>query len=306
MTAPRAHSLPAGLPPSGRAVTRCVEAGDRGTSLTGMSPFELRQRHGEKAAILHHEAASACLIQSFARMFVLLVLLSFSSTSVFAHPDDGCYAGDEPLCSPSSDACAYRAYAADGTFTEDADADGDGWQDGCDAFPTETSEWADLDGDDAGHNADCNDLDSGLRECEPLGSDEATASPETADDIQGSASPIFDKNTRMLRPVPCHPHWECGEWSACVDGVMTRVCRDAWACRTDEDKPDTQEACGTVSEPVPMARAEPESRADLPGPGVSPPHDGSMQPQVPSESWALLIGATVVLVLLGIFRKRHA
>lgn len=238
------------------------------------------------------------------RSILAITSCFFVILSAQAHPDDGCYAGESPLCSPSVPACVYRAYSSGGAFTEGPDADADGWQDGCDAFPTDASEWADLDGDSAGHNADCNDRDPSLQECGPADSNEATASEGTADDSRGSASPIFSKATRVLRPVPCRPYWECGPWSDCADGGMTRACRDAWACQTDEEKPETAMACpiedAVSTEPLPPASAESDPEASF-APAPAAVLSGLV---VPSESWWTLIAATLVLILAGAFRKR--
>ena len=48
-------------------------------------------------------------------------------------------------------------------------------------------------------------------------------------------------------PSGCEENWTCGNWSACVDGNMTRTCVDENDCGTEIDKPAEVEACETVS-----------------------------------------------------------
>ena len=43
----------------------------------------------------------------------------------------------------------------------------------------------------------------------------------------------------------CQELWQCGTWSECVNGTMTRACEDLKVCETEEDKPETQASCDT-------------------------------------------------------------
>ena len=51
----------------------------------------------------------------------------------------------------------------------------------------------------------------------------------------------------VIIPSGCEENWTCTDWSACVDGNMTRTCVDENDCRTEIDKPAEVEACETVS-----------------------------------------------------------
>jgi len=41
----------------------------------------------------------------------------------------------------------------------------------------------------------------------------------------------------------CTPEWECTEWSACIDGIQTRVCIDKNDCGTNTGKPVEEMTC---------------------------------------------------------------
>ena len=41
----------------------------------------------------------------------------------------------------------------------------------------------------------------------------------------------------------CDPDWDCGEWSSCSDGQMTRECVDIEECDEDGSMPDTAQSC---------------------------------------------------------------
>ena len=50
----------------------------------------------------------------------------------------------------------------------------------------------------------------------------------------------------------CVPIWECGDWSACYDGIKTRNCEDINRCEFTIDKPIERVAC---SEDIVMQNA---------------------------------------------------
>ena len=41
----------------------------------------------------------------------------------------------------------------------------------------------------------------------------------------------------------CEPHWQCGNWGECADGVMKRNCKDVNSCETPYDKPQESLGC---------------------------------------------------------------
>lgn len=41
----------------------------------------------------------------------------------------------------------------------------------------------------------------------------------------------------------CQEQWKCSEWSACKDGLETRMCYDENSCGTDMDKPFESQPC---------------------------------------------------------------
>lgn len=98
------------------------------------------------------------LIQLIVTSIVALFILAITITAALA--DEGCteacYNEGHPYCSPSDETCEFVG----SDCSVEADSDADGWTDTCDAFPLDDSEWVDLDGDESGHNNDCNDFDS--------------------------------------------------------------------------------------------------------------------------------------------------
>ncbi|MDZ4256372.1 MAG: penicillin acylase family protein, partial [archaeon] len=59
---------------------------------------------------------------------------------------------------------------------------------------------------------------------------------------------LFFAQPPIPPPPECEEDWECSGWSACVNGIQTRVCIDQNACGTIDDKPPVQQSC--VSPPV--------------------------------------------------------
>ncbi|MEE9525533.1 MAG: hypothetical protein V3V78_02900 [Candidatus Woesearchaeota archaeon] len=43
----------------------------------------------------------------------------------------------------------------------------------------------------------------------------------------------------------CVPSWQCGEWSACVNDMRTRICSDMNNCGVEDDKSAESEVCTT-------------------------------------------------------------
>ncbi len=115
-------------------------------------------------------------------IFALLPLVMISGAAAITeydscHVQNLCYNGaDMPFCSANDDSCTYTYYqnieGGCAPVDYDVDSDGDGWSDLCDAFPQNETEWVDYDGDEIGHNLDCNDLDDTVSlECYSSGDD---------------------------------------------------------------------------------------------------------------------------------------
>jgi hypothetical protein len=51
----------------------------------------------------------------------------------------------------------------------------------------------------------------------------------------------------VLIPGGCEESWACTDWSACINGNMTRTCVDENDCGTEVNKPAEVEACESVS-----------------------------------------------------------
>ncbi|MBS3077096.1 hypothetical protein J4233_02380 [Candidatus Pacearchaeota archaeon] len=51
--------------------------------------------------------------------------------------------------------------------------------------------------------------------------------------------------TNLTGTGSCQELWQCGTWSECVNGTMTRACEDINLCGSEKEKPETQASCGT-------------------------------------------------------------
>ena len=116
----------------------------------------------------------------------------------------------------------FIALPSTGFSTSDADADGDGVDDDYDAFPTDSSEWADNDGDGLGDNGDPDDDNDGVVDSEdsfPLDQFEWS---DADNDGFGDNVDSDDDNDGVNDPDDCAPldpnAWEIDEQGICVGG----------------------------------------------------------------------------------------
>lgn len=150
-------------------------------------------------------------------MFVLALYTVSATDCVVKCENQGSF------CLPDSDACEYNIQSGcDQSMVNDDD--NDGWQDGCDAFTQDSSEWMDIDGDGVGHNKDCDDFDASNTEI-------------CIDDNSNSGSGSSHKSS------VCFPEWECTEWSDCEDGFIVRTCEKTNNCEYNFSKPLEKRHC---------------------------------------------------------------
>jgi hypothetical protein len=54
---------------------------------------------------------------------------------------------------------------------------------------------------------------------------------------------VSTKAAKTYAERTCEPFWQCGEWSACINGIQTRSCMDIFECEKDEGKPEEEREC---------------------------------------------------------------
>lgn len=103
-----------------------------------------------------------------------------------------CYnAQGKTFCSPKDSTCQYRVYtgqAGNCNYVVEEDTDADGWTNTCDAFKEDATEWVDFDGDQVGHNADCNDVDPNVGVCDNSDSSNSNSNEDNTQSTSTSST----------------------------------------------------------------------------------------------------------------------
>jgi len=116
----------------------------------------------------------------------------------------------------------FTALPSTGFSTSDNDTDGDGVNDDDDAFPTDSSEWADNDGDGLGNNGDPDDDNDGVVDSEDSFPLDPFEWSDADNDGFGDNVDSDDDNDGVNDPDDCAPldpnAWEIDEQGICVGG----------------------------------------------------------------------------------------
>jgi hypothetical protein len=178
-----------------------------------------------------------------------------------------------------------------------------------------------MDGDGYGHNYDCNDFDKAIGEdCDPDGDGKtneeehaAGTDPNVNDNTHGSGGSGSGSSGSGLVSL-CIGVWDCTEWTPCVDGAKTRVCKSTNGC--SNNMPDVWEGCPNyvVLKPNVEAAKEPvvvEPEVQIvdndPAPPVEDNNSNRMTGQAfntepgtfkPAAMWLILM---LILAVIGFF-----
>jgi hypothetical protein len=124
------------------------------------------------------------------------------------------------------------------------------------------------------------------------------------DDSSNSSSSEYE--------IPCHYEWDCQEWEDCEsNGFQTRVCYYEGTCAdedSDEDRPDTRQACDYVAPEVEVDEEPTEScydgiqnqgerDVDCGGPCSSCPEEPVLEE--PGFNWMYLVLAILIILLIA-------
>ena len=96
-----------------------------------------------------------------------------------------------------------------------------------------------------GVDSDCSPLDLSVT----IGTSSGTTSGSTgggAGTTTTTTTTTSSSSTTQTEET-CQEKWTCSDWSACEDGIQTRVCADENQCGTNSREPFSSQPCSTVS-----------------------------------------------------------
>lgn len=230
-------------------------------------------------------------------LMALALVMNVSAVQTACHNQD-----DKPYCLPGDSTCTLHT---DGS-PEAEDADGDGWSDGCDAFPVDSAEWFDLDGDTHGHNCDVNDFDNTVG-CEEDSQENSNPSePTTTTTTTSSGGSSGGGGGGGGGRLQLQYEWTCTDWSPCApEGVQTRTCTQVTNYPGTWQKPAEEQSCeytapnsGSNGQPTPTNNGGNDNGGSLPV--VLPVEADTVPPPITGAAVGLAnpAGATVGVLLL--------
>jgi len=94
----------------------------------------------------------------------------------------------------------------------------------------------------------------------------------------------------------CEERWVCSEWSECVNGIQTRVCRDVNECGTEKNKPLTSQPC-VIVEGANETKAKNETT-------TQPLGITGLVSLIRTPAYLLILILAIIAILLTVFRIR--